>query len=59
MCRTVDMEAMFWNLDNSDVRRRDGTEELESECGGGARGERDNEGMCIDCKFQGQTREQG
>jgi hypothetical protein len=53
------MEAMFWNLDNSDVRRRDGTEELESECGGGARGERDNEGVCIDCKFQGQIREQG
>jgi hypothetical protein len=23
MCRLVDMEAMFWNLDDSDVRRRD------------------------------------
>jgi hypothetical protein len=30
------MEAVFWNLDDSDVRRGDGTRE--SECGGGARG---------------------
>ena len=41
MRRTVDPEAMFWNLDKSDVRRRDWTRE--SECGGGARG------RLIDC----------
>ena len=25
MCRTVNLEAMFWNLDKSDLRRRDWT----------------------------------